>query len=52
MDAEAAVADEHVRWSVYRRVVPVTASSPHRDRAGGGGPRPRRAGGDPPPERP
>ncbi|MFJ2025088.1 hypothetical protein ACIODW_14985 [Streptomyces sp. NPDC087897] len=22
MDAEAAVADEHVRWSVYRRVVP------------------------------
>ncbi|WP_228991123.1 hypothetical protein [Streptomyces sp. DH8] len=32
VDVEEAVADEHVRWSVYRRVVSAAASSRNRDR--------------------
>ncbi len=32
VDVDDAVADEHVRWSAYRRVVLVIASSPSRDR--------------------
>ncbi|NED05667.1 hypothetical protein G3I55_28890 [Streptomyces sp. SID6648] len=32
VDVDNAVADEHVRWSAYRRVVLVIASSPSRDR--------------------
>ncbi|MFH9609004.1 hypothetical protein [Streptomyces sp. NPDC017448] len=31
VDVEEAVADEHVRWSVYRRVVSAAASSRNRD---------------------
>ncbi|MGW1334665.1 hypothetical protein ACWD7B_10350 [Streptomyces rubiginosohelvolus] len=33
VDVDDAVADEHVRWSAYRRIVSVIASSPSRDRA-------------------
>ncbi|WYB33212.1 hypothetical protein V6574_32925 [Streptomyces sp. SM1P] len=32
VDVDDAVADEHVRWSAYRRIVSVIASSPSRDR--------------------
>ncbi|MFE8910729.1 hypothetical protein [Streptomyces globisporus] len=32
VDVDDAVADEHARWSAYRRVVLVIASSPSRDR--------------------
>ncbi len=32
VDVDDAIADEHVRWSAYRRIVSVTASSPSRDR--------------------
>lgn len=31
VDVDAAVADEHVRWSAYRRIASVTASAPGRD---------------------
>jgi hypothetical protein len=31
VDVDEAVADEHVRWSAYRRIVAATAASEHRD---------------------